>query len=478
MNVLLVNPSYAKKIYQKPFSVQPPIGLAYLAAYLEEKGIPTEILDANAMLLSVEEIVKQAVNSRASVIGLSSVTSTIYLTYEIAKGIKGFANKTIIVGGPHVSFTAKETLSECSSIDIVVRGEGEETLWEVLEKMEKGESVCGVRGISFRQDGKVVSTEERPQINPIDKIPFPAYHLLPIDLYRPSPLLQVNAKGKRYGRLVTSRGCPNRCTFCSSSHFWKGVRMRSPQNIVEEIQVLKDQYGVRHIDFLDDTFTLSRQRVFAVCDLLLNKGLYIKWSCSSRVDTIDEKLIKKMKDAGCFGICFGVESGDQEILDRVKKNIKIGQIRQAIRLSKKYGLKTMADFMIGLPGDTDETIEQTISFAKELNPDIAFFSLTTPFPGTELFFELKKAKKLPKRIDWDAYSLHGKTIAKTEALSSSEIVAYYNKAQKDFYLRASFFIQILWRIIRHPFELINYWRLLAFYLSGRLLGTVEEDEER
>lgn len=454
--ILLVNPPYIKKTsgLKKVISIQPPLGLAYLASSLEKNGLDVKILDANAELLTIEETANIIASSNAKYIGITAVTVTIPIVYNLSKAIKEKCSKKIIVGGPHVTFLPERTLKECNSIDIVVRGEGELTLVELI----KSRNLEKIAGITYRgTDGKILSNTDRLLIENIDEIPFPAMHLLPIDKYRPNIYFNKGYKGRKYARIITSRGCPNRCVYCSSTHFWKKLRLRSPENVVSEIELLVKNYDIRHLDFLDDTMTLSRERVKRICTLMKERGLDINWTCYARVNNITEDMVSMMKESGCFGIAFGIESGNQEILNRIQKNITIEQIRKAIQITKNSGIKTMCDFMIGLPGDTTETINQTINFAIELNPDLAFFSITTPFPGTELFDEAMSKGWITEDYSWDEMTLHGLTKFRNESVDSKYLAETYSRALKKFYLRPQFISNSMKRIIQNPYEFKNYF---------------------
>jgi len=345
----------------------------------------------------------------------------------------------------------ERTLKECKSIDIIVRGEGELTTVDLAKKND----LSTVKGITYRNNGRIISNPDKGLIADIDKIPFPARHLLPMNLYRSSTFFNIHGS-KGHTTLITARGCPNKCVFCSSSHFWGKLRMRSPENIVAEIEEIITKYGIRQIDFVDDTFTLSKKRVNKICNMILERDLDIKWVCSSRVNTITEETVKTMKKAGCYGIVFGIESGNQDILNRINKNVTLDQSRNAVQLSKKEGLITVGDFMIGLPDDTLETVTQTINFAIKLNPDRALFSMTTPFPGTTLYNEYLEKGLFKDNLTWDEFSLHSGTKFRNENLTAQEIEKSYLKAKRRFYIRSAFIIKSLVKIIKNPYELRNY----------------------
>jgi radical SAM superfamily enzyme YgiQ (UPF0313 family) len=232
----------------------------------------------------------------------------------------------------------------------------------------------------------------RPLIQNLDALPFPARDLLPMDKYIPLP---NQYKRKPVANLMALRGCPYQCTFCSANAvFGCSLRMRSAQRVYDEIKQLVDTYGIREISFWDDTLTVNKKWLHELCDLIISNHLDITWSCYARVNTVDLDLLKKMKKAGCWNIFYGIESGNQELLDRIKKGITLDQIRNAVKLTKKAGIEVRGSFMIALPGETPEMAHKTIDFAIELDPDYAQFSITTPYPGTELFEQAKQYGEL------------------------------------------------------------------------------------
>jgi len=296
-----------------------PLGLAYLASVLEVEGQRVKIIDCPTLNYDMRSLEKEVKGFKPDVVGITSTTSTIYDAYKVAELIKEINSKAkVVIGGPHVSFTAKETLKECPFIDIVVRGEGEITTKELMLHLEKGLSLEEVKGISFRKNGKIVETEDRPFIKNLDKLPFPAYHLLPMDKYK---------VGKhRFANTITSRGCPFSCIFCSSSELCGRVwRARSPENVVEELKVLKSEYDVSEIEFLEN--------------------LNLSWSASSRVNTITQRLADIMKKAGCHTIYLGIESGSQKILDLIQKGISVIQAEKAVQIVKRADINALGSFM-------------------------------------------------------------------------------------------------------------------------------------
>lgn len=308
----------------------------------------------------------------------------------------------IVFGGPHATYLPYETLvKQC--VDIVICGEGEGALVELAQRLEKGETLDGVKGVLYKDnDGQIKDNGSRPLIDDLDSILFPAYQLMDMEQYYPS----VNSKftNKGFASIITSRGCPHRCTFCSHKMFGSKIRFRSVKNVVDEIELLTRKYRIGEFIFLDDTFTVDAKRVMAICDMISNRGLNITWTCNFRANNASVELYSIMRRAGCNGIHIGVESASQVVLNTMKKDISLEQIRNAVRLAKKHIGHVVCGFIFGMPGDTMERAKRTIEFAKELNPDYATFTIATPIPGSELFEEaLKKGLIDTKTANWEDF---------------------------------------------------------------------------
>jgi len=469
MKVLLINPPYLFDVYNTDrdvtdsASIKPPLGLAYLAAVLERNNIDVSIIDANAEQLNLTDILKRISILRPDIIGFTASTVIINKVYTFIREIKKRFNVTIVVGGPHSSALPKKTLQECPEIDFVIIGEGEISFLNLIKCLENNDSLSKIKGICFRDGEHIRINEPQQLIKNLDSIPFPARHLLPLTKYRIGALFNKGFTGNEIATMITGRGCPNKCTYCSSAHFWKILRLRSAKNVVDEIEHLIKTYNVKHIDFHDDTFNISEKRVFDILNLLEERKLKFIWTCLCRVNNISDELVKRMKDNGCFSIQFGVESGVQRILDSVNKNIDLKEVERAVKIVKKHGLKVMTDFMIGFPNDTVETVNETIDYAIRLDPDLAFFSITTPFPGTQMY-EYYKKEKLINNENWYDFSLHNIPKIHTKNLTSEQIFKLYRRAISKFYLRPKFFVNVLKRILHHPDEFKSYYSLSKSFL--------------
>jgi radical SAM superfamily enzyme YgiQ (UPF0313 family) len=386
-----------------------------------------KIIDSNILNYTIGDVERELRSFNPDVVGITSVTSSIYEAYKVAETAKRIREDCIVIlGGPHASFMPRQSMEECKYIDVIVRGEGEETARELIENIEKGSSLNEVRGITFRRGNEVIETEPRPFIKNIDDIPFPSRDLLPMHLYK--------FNGVKYTTMLTSRGCPFKCSFCSSSRLFGGYwRGRSPENVLEEMKIIYEEYGIRNIEFIDDTFTLNQERAEKICDGIVEQGWDISWGASSRVDTLSKKLAEKMKKAGCWIIYLGIESGSQKILDAIGKRITLEQVRKAVKILKDSGIQVLGSFIIGFLQDTKETIKETIKFAKSLNLDYAQFSILTPYPGTPIFDYAKRNNMLLTE-DWSKYTAI-EPIVKIGEVSEKEIKALLRKAYITFYLR-------------------------------------------
>jgi radical SAM superfamily enzyme YgiQ (UPF0313 family) len=333
-----------------------------------------------------------------------------------------------------------------------------ETVLDLARALSGGGDLAGVKGIAFRRDGRVVRTPPRPFIRDLDTLPLPARHLFPMAEYHPHAGMYRRLP---FANMVTARGCPYGCIYCNHTMWGKKVRKRSPGKVFEEIRHLIDRYGVREINFYDDTFTLVRDDTMELCRLIAESGTRVDWRCSSRVDRVDEELLRAMRRAGCYSIGFGVESGNEGLLKVIDKGITKDDARRAFALSRKVGIDAYAYFMLNLPGETEETIEQTIAFAKELRPAVAAFSIATPMIGTE-FRGMIEADDRYRIVEekWNDYRAFGDNdvLFTQPRLDSAQVKRAYRKAIRSFYLRPSY----AWRTLRR----IRTWEQVKGYLKG------------
>ena len=405
----------------------PPLGLAYLASVIRREGHEVRIVDSLTEGYTFDDLRRIIRGYYPDAVGITSTTSTIpdaYATAAIAKEIN--PEMTVIMGGPHVTFVPDLTFQECPHVDVIVRGEGEEVVRQLLPALQGERRLREVRGISYLENGVVKHNPPCPLIEELDDIPIPAYDLLPMEKYR--------VGGRRFGAIVTSRGCPFQCVFCSSSLlFGKRWRGHSPERVLREIKILYDDFGVREIEFLDDTFTLNRKRARDIADAIVEEGLDVSWSASSRVDTFDAELGRRMKRAGCHTVYFGIESGSQETLDMIGKGITLRQAVDAVRAAKRARLSTLGSFIIGFPHETEEDIKKTISFSKKVGVSMAQFTVATPYPGTRLW-DLALKENLLLTRDWRKFTTLT-VVMKSFHLTARQIQRLLRWAYISFYMR-------------------------------------------
>ena len=436
MKVLFVNPPQTASKYKFMGVIAPPLGIAYMAGVLQENNIDVEILDASAEDMDFKDVEKELLKRKPDLVALTALTPTIGRALETAQVVKETLPDSIVVmGGYHPTFNFIETLED-ENVDIVIRGEGEYIMLNLVQALENQSSLHDVKGIVFedKNSKEIVVNPEAPLIQDLDELPFPALNLLPMKKYR---LLDMDT---HMTTMITTRGCPMQCSFCSSAAMHgKKIRERSVENIVDEIEYLKTNYDIDTIAFMDDTFTLKKRKVMAICDEILKRNIEIMWGCTSRVDTLDEKLLKKMKEAGCITIFIGVESADQQQLDNMCKNTTIAKIENAFKIAHKLKIRTIASVALGMPGDTKEIMNKTVKFVHKLKPNYAIYSLATPYPGTRFYKEAFE-KNLIKIKDWSKYTLIT-PILETIDCYLNDMRKIQAKAFMKFYLRPHYIIR-------------------------------------
>ena len=406
MRVALIAPPYP--LEEAP---SPPLGLCYIAAVCIASGAEVAIIDYIVSRYTPEKLHKALDSFKPDVVGTTAVTMNFRTAADILREAKRHNPSLItMIGGPHTTFDFQNTLNEYPEIDIVIMGEGEQTIAELLPVIEDRASWSKVKGISFRKDGEVVITKSQELIENLDELPLPARHLLPISRYQ--------ALGFPVS-IITSRGCPNQCIFCLGRRMvgYK-VRYRSTAKVVDEIEHLLS-YGIDRINIADDIFTANKERVKELCGEIKRRNISFGWSAFSRVNTVDLETLITMHEAGCDSISFGIESGNPEMLKRVKKGITLNQARNAIRYCKEAGISPHASFMVGLPGENQQTLEDSSKFAQELNIDYGYH-LLAPFPGTTIRENIDQYDLEILTEDWDRYDAN-RAIVRTSALSADEM---------------------------------------------------------
>jgi len=451
MKILLINPkSSSAKIL--------PLGLAYLSSVLIEEGHELDVWD-----MTIEP--NKKIKYDYDVFGITSTTPTIIEAWKMTENIKRQnPNCTVILGGAHPTALPKESLDR-RSVDIIIRGEGEETIKEVCKKLEKNKSLKDVRGISFKKEGKVINNPDRPFIEDINEIPFPRWELFDIKKYQPIQPLLTNRKSMN---IMTSRGCPFNCNFCFKGIFGRRYRMRSVSNIIEEWRILVEKYKVEEIGIQDDLFNFNKKRVIDFCKNIRKEGLDIFWCTPNgiRADYTDKEILTSMKKAGCYRIAYGVENGNQEYLDKiVGKRVKLEQIKKAVKLARNLGFKIGASFILGNIKETISTMKQTVDFACSIPIDYPLFCIATPYPVTRLYLYVIRNYKLLVN-SWDEYSaISGKCYFECENFTKEIVERMFKYAYRKFYLRPSYAFQKIFDIDNWE-NIINLTQGLFHYIGG------------
>ena len=393
--VALINTPLLEGVAHHPLF--PPIGLAYLAAVLEQNDFEVRVMDCPVCEIDHEKLKADLASFEPTLIGVGSMTPTIESALKSARVAKeACPDAKVVIGGPHATFMDRETLAEEPATDIVVRGEGEETLLEIMQQLPSLPKLEDVKGITFRKNGQIIRTPDRPFIQNLDALPRPAYKYIPIEKYR--------IMGKRLLPIMTSRGCPFQCSFCAASQlFGAGFRGRSPKNVLDELEWLRDEYGAEGIAFQDDTLTFNRKRIMDICDGIIDRKIHLPWGCGTRADVVTEEILDKMQKAHCNEVCFGVESGCQEMRDALKKRVSTEQIENAIKWAKAAGIFVTVSVILGYPGETRKTLQQTLDFVRKVEPDDVWLCHATPYPGTELR-ALVESNGWKMSEDWTLYN--------------------------------------------------------------------------
>jgi len=392
MRVLLINPFYP--IDETP---SPPLGLAFIAAVLEAAGVAVKICDFVVYPYSRGALADEMQAFKPAIVGFTSVTMTFDTAMAVVRDAKAIdpAVKTVM-GGPHVTFRAEATLKENPELDVIILGEGEETIVELVHAIEKGAVWHTIKGLAYRDSLQIVHTGHKPPGLAIDHLPLPARHLLPLGRYR---ALNLSIS------MTTSRGCPFKCIFCVGRKMVGAkVRYRDPVKVVDEMALLA-AYGFSQINLADDLFTANTSHCRAVCAEIVSRGLKIKWTSFARVDTVSLEVLQSMQAAGCTAVSFGIESGSPTILKTVRKGITRDQVVKAVKLCTRVGLQPHASFILSLPGENEETLAETLAFGEQLEKlGVAYgFHLLAPFPGTEVRDRCEDYELRITTNDWRHY---------------------------------------------------------------------------
>ncbi len=424
-DVLLIQPPPQTK--NKGGSLAEPIGLEYVGAQLRAHGHTADIIDAWVDQLDVEQVADLVRRRKPDVVGITATSVLMPNAWRVAQEVKKVsADIPVVCGGAHAIYEPAWTLQD-PAIDVAIVGEGEDAILELIDHWNGGRSIEEVPGIAYRaDDGVAVKTKPREYTAHLDRLPFPIRN-------------DRHMEGYTLYEVVGKRGCPFKCTFCGASADHRKVRFRSPENVMEEVAELFGRYGRKKLYFNDDVFTINKQWAHDFCDLLLRRGLDIEWECQTRVDLVDEPLLRKMKAAGCESVVFGIDAGNQENFDRLRKAITVEQAYVSVRLAREAGMAVWCNFIMGYPWETARDLRDTIDLARGLDPHFARFFIATPYPGSPLY-QYSKERDLIRTYDLAAYSQDsGESILKLEHLSGEELSRAVYRANLLFYLRPQAF---------------------------------------
>ena len=451
MKIALIDPPFEdeyavgiSKSIKKVLNVIPSLGLAYIASVLEREGHEVKIFDCT-IGIKYHKILKELSVFQPEIIGLTGTTPASKNMIQIAYNIrKDLTNVLVLVGGAHLNALPEITMQN-NCFDIGIIGEGEITIVELISHLNKFglTNLERVLGIIYRKDGNIRFTGKRPLFRHLDDIPFPARHLLPpLDAYSPTP---ASLKQRPLAVMITSRGCPSKCTFCDRAIYGSSYRMRSAQNVLDEVEELIGKYGAREIRFFDDCMTLSKRRMYEICNEFERRKIIIPWTCLTKVNAVDKKLLARMKSVGCWQVLYGLESGDKRMLKLLRKGTTIEENEAAVRWAQEVGLSVRGDFIVGTPGDNLESMEKTLDFAIKLELDYAHFNKFVPLPGTELYDNLTKDGY---RFDFEKSSIldHSAILYVPDGVDKEDYRKFLDTAYKRFYLRPAYIIKRLFQI--------------------------------
>ncbi len=432
--MVLVNPPYPPECHQHPPYI--PLGLAYLGAVVMKSGFEVSVIDAQMAMLSSKQVGEKIAEIEPDLVGVTSTTLTYKPALRVAKMTKeAYPDCKIAIGGCHVTFWDQNVFRDSPDVDIIVRREGERTVQEFLKKLENHESMDGVLGITYKDDnGEVHQNPDRPYIENIDELPYPAFDLFPLEKY------------KVYGRIEfpihMSRGCAFSCNYCSTVRMHgRKFRVREPKKVVDEIEFLINKYGAKYVGFIDDAFTLDLSKTKEFIEEMKNRHIKVDWDCQSRVDGVTKDLLSDMRKVGCNSAWFGVESGCERILEAMGKRATLDQARNTFKLAEETGVLRVANIIIGFPGETRETIEETVDFVCDIEPDGIGFYIATPYPGTPLWDLVNKMGWL-KVTDWNKYDT-AHPVFETPELKMDQLMKLKEEAYRRFYLRPQRVVRML-----------------------------------
>lgn len=450
--------------YKRFLAPMPPISLAYVATALVKSGQSVQIYDDYTFGGDEAHLVRCVENLKPDVIGLSCVTPTAARTYQVSRIVKkNFPDAKLVLGNIHASVFYEDILKQ-GIADYVVIGEGEESIVELCSALEEGKPATSVGGVACLEDGEVAVNKNRSYVQNLDNIPFPAWHLFPLEHYKLFNFAVIREPGML---VLGSRGCPYNCSFCSLQIMGNKRRRRSAVNIADEFEWLLDNYGYKQMSFIDPIFPIAKKEGAEFSEELIRRGLHKKivWTTETRVDLVDEELLVKMRESGLKRIMYGFESGSQAGIDMIKKNFTVDHARKAVAATKKAGVEIIGFFMIGVPGDTVKSINETINYSTTLGIDFAKYTVFSPFPGTKVYSDMLADGTIPKTDKWESFTNYPTpgqpAIFLPEGVSNETMMRLQRKAFLKFYIRPSNILNHLFRVRTLNFaDMINGLRLV------------------
>lgn len=450
MRVLIINPPWPGKGYgtrsqnriikhRSDKFLQYPVFLAYSASQLKNAGHDVVYIDSVIQDLDMAQTLFELKRVNPDIIFMETTTPSIEADYASLLQFKDTTGSKIIVGGPHATYFHKEVLQECRAIDVVIRHEFDTKIASVVSNID---DLSVMKGITFRKGEEIVDNGDGKMWDDLDSLPFPDRDAIPWKWY-----LEAWYSRQPFMNMMTSRGCPYQCAFClwPQTMYGHKQRFRSIDNVISEIGYLKERYGLREINIDDGTFTTRKDRVIEFCERMQRESLDIIWTCNGRVDNLDGEMLRAMKKAGCKMIRLGVESGSQEVLDKIKKGLTLQQIEEGVKLVKKHGIQALGGFMFGFPYDTRETVEQTIAFAKKISPDQVQFSINMCYPGTSLY-EYAKDNDLMLAKSFKEFDMTYGPVVRTVDMKRDELKPILSRAYREFYFRPAYILQTLFNM--------------------------------
>ncbi len=447
MKVLIINPPWPGKGFgtrsqnriikhRSDKFLQYPIFLAYSAVQLKEAGHTVAYIDSVIQDYDLEQTLFEAKKTEPDIIFMETTTPSIEADYLSLNSLKDATRAKIIVGGPHATYFHKEVIEDCSAIDIVIRHEFDTKIAKVVSNIN---DLSTIHGITYRDDNNIIDNGDGEMEKDLNSIPFPDRETIPWQWY-----LEAWYSRQPFMNMMTSRGCPYHCAFClwPQSMYGHKQRFRSLDDVLTELHFLIDQYRLKEINIDDGTFTTNKGRVIEFCQRLRDENVRLVWTCNGRVDNIDDEMLKEMKASGCKMIRLGVESGSQEVLNKIKKGLTLNQIEEGVRRVKKHGIQALGGFMFGFPYDSRETIKETIKFAKKLSLDQVQFSINMCYPGTSLYEYAKDNNLLLAKTFKEFDMTHG-PVVKTLDMEREELEHILARAYREFYFRPQYIFQTL-----------------------------------